>query len=155
VLLFAVHEDARGARLPRLDARPERHRPVEDVPREDLLDLQVEVGRVRQLEGRKQGGDRAAVRADLQRDLGLDDHRAVVLDRPRPAVLQEAVARQEPGERRVDSEPLLGLAHVEADLPADRLGALRQDLAPPRQQRLGAALDAHGFITILSASRRS
>ena len=133
-----------------LDAGPERNGAVEDVAGEDLLDLQIEVGRVRELERGEQRGDRAAVVADLDGDLALDDHRVLV-----PAVLDEAVGGEEPGERRVDAQLLLDLGHVEADLPADRLGALREDLAPPREHRLGAAFDAHGFITILSASRRS
>ena len=68
---------------------------------------------------------------------------------------QHTVPADQTGERRVDSEALLGGGHVEADLPADRLRALRQDLAPPGEQGSRAALHAHGVITILRASRRS
>ena len=61
-----------------------------------------------------------------------------------------------PASGRVDPELLLDLGHVEAHLPPDRLGALASRiLRPAHQHRLGARLDAHGFITILSASRRS
>ena len=92
---------------------------------------------------------------DLERDLRLDDHRPAVVQRPGAAVLQQAVRGEKAGHRAVDAEQLLCLRHVEADLPADRLRSLSEDLAPAHQERTGARLDAHGFITILSASRRS
>ena len=139
-----------GAGLARLDPRPEGDGAVKDVPGQDLLEAEVEVRRVRELQGGQQGGDRAAVVAELHRHLALDEHRMLV-----PLVLDQAVGGQESGQRAVDAELLLDLGHVEADLPADRLRALRQDLAPPHEQGGGAALDAHGVITILSASRRS
>ena len=64
---------------------------------------EVEVRWVGDLQRGEEGGDRAAVVADLERDLALDDHRVLV-----PIVLHEAVARQEPGKRRVDSRAAPG-----------------------------------------------
>ena len=61
------------------------------------LDLHVEVGFVRNLQGWEQSGDRACVRTDLEGHLALDDHGVLV-----PAVLHEAVGREEPGERSTD-----------------------------------------------------
>src|SRR5215211_1817662 len=156
VLLLAVHEDARGTGVQGLDAGSEGDGTVEDVARQDLLHGQVEVRRVGDLEGGEESGDRAAVRADLERDFALHYHGVFV-----PIPLDEAVGRQEPGERRVDPEPLLRRAHVEPDLPPDRVGALREDLAAAGEEGRSAAVDvrlalpAHGFITILSASRLS
>jgi len=146
---------ARRARLARLDPGPERHGAVEDVPGEDLLDLQIEIGLVGELERGKQRRDGAAVGTHLQGHLGLDDHGAAVVQRPGVAVCEQAVGGEEARQRTVDAEPLLCLRHVEADLPAHRLCPLREDLAPAHQERTRALLDAHGLITILSASRRS
>ena len=126
VLLLAVHEDAARARFLGLHAGPEGDGAVEDVAGQDLLQAEVEVGRIGELEGGQQGRDRAAVVAELDGHLALDHHRQVV---PLGAVLEEPVGGEEARERAVDAELLLDLGHVEADLPADRLRALRQDLA--------------------------
>ena len=170
VLLRAVHHDAcrthPGAHAPgpprilgwpaHFNPRPEGHGAVEDVAGQDRLGVLLEVGRVGQLEGRKQGHDRATVVAQLHRQLGLDHHRAAVAERPLRAVLEQAVAGEVAGQRAVEAELALDLRHVEADLPAQRLGALCERLAPAHEQRGGAALHVvHGVITIFSASRRS
>jgi hypothetical protein len=64
---------------------------VEDVPRDDLLDVEPEVDRICQLEGGHERGDRVSVIADLDPDLGLHHNRGV-LERPGRAVFDQAVA---------------------------------------------------------------
>src|SRR5215207_5704739 len=133
-----------------LDARAEGNGAVEDVARQDLLQAELEVWWIGEFKGGQQRSDGAPVATEFDGDFAFDDDRIRV-----PAIFDEAVAGQEARERAVDAELLLDLGQVEADLPADRLRPLRQDLAAAREQGSRAALHAHGFITIFRASRRS
>jgi hypothetical protein len=124
------------------------------TPRWKMFQVLLEVGRVGDLEGREQRGDGARVLAQLHRHLRLHHERATG-QRDLGAVLEQAVVREEARQGPVESKLLLHRGHVEADLPADRLGALSQQLTTPDEQGGGPAFHAHGVITTLSASRRS
>ena len=50
VLFLAVHEDPARSGVGGLDTGPERNGAVKDVAGKDLLDLQIEIRRVRELE---------------------------------------------------------------------------------------------------------
>ena len=122
------------------------------LPGEDLLHAEVEIGRVGELEGGQEGRDRAAVgpsstATSLSTTTGRSSH-------SEPSSRSPSLVRN-PASGRVDAELLLDLRDVEADLPADRLRALGQDLPAAHEQGGGAALHAHGVITIFRASRRS
>src|SRR4029078_5854796 len=93
------------------DPRPKGDGTVKDVPGEYLLELDVEIGRIGELEGGQEGEDSATVVAQLDGGLGLDDDGTVVLDRP--GVLDERVGREEAGERRVEAQPVLVRGYVE------------------------------------------
>ena len=135
VLSLAVHEDARRRPARRVSTRgPNATARWKMLPaRICSTSMSRSGGSASSSAGQSAAMERPSAPTSTATSLSTM-HRVVV-----PVVLDEAVGREEAGERRVDPELLLGGRDVEADLPADRLGALGEDLAPPRQQGLGAA----------------
>ena len=156
--LLAVHEKPPGARRRRLHARPEGHRPVEDVAREDAL-ARPRTGP--ECRPPRAPGSRATIVRPSSPSSTATSGSATV---GRPSVAYESPSASRPA---VERNPASGASIPSFSCTAGTLKPTFQPsgwapdaiaLAPPLEhgaRGCGHVRLAHGRITILSASRRS